>query len=67
MAVEERYKDAKTPQQLLDSLEVAHPLGKGRFMRQAYGRDVWNTKIPVKPNDVLDGVYKFSVPLMESL
>eukprot|EP00969_Alexandrium_andersonii_P285312 12612512-Alexandrium_andersonii.AAC.1 len=39
MAGEECHKDSKNPQQLIDLLDAARPLDKGRFMCQAYGRD----------------------------
>eukprot|EP00969_Alexandrium_andersonii_P203873 9008154-Alexandrium_andersonii.AAC.1 len=67
MAVEERHPDAKSPEALLAELDVARPLDKGEFMCQAYGRDAWNPPVPVRSNEPIDGVYKFSVPLMESL
>ena len=70
LAVQERHPDAKTPQALLEELDVARPLDKGRFMRQAYGRGAW--KFPehhTGPNreKPLDGTYKFDVSLLESL
>eukprot|EP00969_Alexandrium_andersonii_P142998 6322121-Alexandrium_andersonii.AAC.1 len=57
---------SKTPQLLVDLLGVARPLAPG-FKRQAYGRDVLHPQFPMEPDDALDGVFKFSAPLMESL
>eukprot|EP00969_Alexandrium_andersonii_P203742 9002605-Alexandrium_andersonii.AAC.1 len=70
MAVEERHPDAKDPQALLAALEVAKPMDKGLFMKQAYGRDAWHypdLRSPAKKDLPLDGVYKFDVKLLESL
>eukprot|EP00969_Alexandrium_andersonii_P192104 8485252-Alexandrium_andersonii.AAC.1 len=58
---------SKTPQLLIDLLDVARPLDKDEFTRQAYGRDVQYSAFPVKPEAALDGVFKFSAPLMKSL
>ena len=62
MAVEDQYKEAKTPQDLYNMIQAVAPYTGDRFLRSATPADCWTAGSSV------EGVYNVvNTPLMRSM
>ena len=62
MAVEEKYGEARTPEDLYNIIPTTVPYTRYGFLRPAVHSDCWN------PGSSLEGVYKvIDIPLMRSM